>query len=209
MSYGILKSSTNTGIENELNVIFAAPLSVISNQPVFSSDTASLKQIVTSQNVQRWEIEANTVPTNDSSLFLTHSVVAGYGNYIYVRMPQVYRPTPLLTTGYAFSVSGVVPTLTSVFNITGANVNSLVSGDFINFSNHTKVYLITNVSYTNSNTTQITIFPSLVSAATSSTVKYGVLTTLTARYEPSTQLGIKYVDGILSDPGSIKLIEVI
>ena len=210
MAYGILKTSTNTGIDSELGTVFAAPLSVISNQPVFISDTASLKQIVTSQNVQRWEIEANTVPTNDSSLFLTHSVVNGYNNPVYVRMPQVYRfGATLLNVGYIFLTTGTIPALSSTLNIVGGGVNGIVSGDFINFSNHTKVYLITAVSYTNSTNTQITVFPPVSVAVTSTNIKFGMLTTMYARYDPSTTLGIKYVDGILSDPGSVKLIEAI
>ena len=70
MLYGILKDSTNTGLDSQLQCIFNAPLSVISNQPAYVQDMMSLKRVVGSQNVQRWEIEANIQPTNDSANFL-------------------------------------------------------------------------------------------------------------------------------------------
>ena len=65
--YGVLKSSVNTGADDELASVFSTPLSINSNQPEFSSDTLSLNRVVSSQGVQRWEIEAEIMPVDNTA----------------------------------------------------------------------------------------------------------------------------------------------
>jgi hypothetical protein len=89
MLYGILKTATNTGADNELHSVFSAPLTITSNQPSYIQDSMNLKRFASSQGIQRWELEANIAPSNNSSNFLVHSVLNGSNTVIYVRMPQV------------------------------------------------------------------------------------------------------------------------
>jgi hypothetical protein len=209
MAYGILSSSTNTGRDSELITRFSTPLSVISNQPAFVSDAASLRRVVSSQNVQRWEIETNLEPTNDSSKFLVHNVRNGYNNIIYIRMPQVYRPaSQRLPTTLTLTLSAGAAAGASVINIAGLGSREMVAGEFITIgTTDKKVYLVTDAG---SSGTGVGIFPPLNSAKSSgNAVNYGSKVTMQARYDPTMSLGIKYSDGILSDPGSIKLVEAV
>ena len=57
MIYGILKEGTQDVIAQ-----FAAPMSMRSNRPIFSSDTLSLKRDISERPAQRWELETNLVP---------------------------------------------------------------------------------------------------------------------------------------------------
>jgi hypothetical protein len=91
--YGILSSATNTGIDAELQYVFSTPLNIVSNQPAYVQDSINLKRKANSQNLQRWEIEANIVPSVGSPNFLVHSIVNGYDSVIYLRIPQIYGLT--------------------------------------------------------------------------------------------------------------------
>jgi hypothetical protein len=73
--YGLLRSSTNTGLRSELIAIFTAPLSIISKKPNFSSETVTLKRRSVVTDIQRWEITAGIQPFEGASELLVHSVV--------------------------------------------------------------------------------------------------------------------------------------
>ena len=208
MKYGILKSSTNTGADSELSSVFAAPLSIVSNQPAFVSDTASLRRVVSTQGVQRWEIEAALVPTNDSANYLAHSVLNGYNQVIYVRMPQVYRPARLMLNEiYSLRLTANAAVGSTTISMDGMGADQIPLGEFINIGNDPKVYVVTNSGI---NGVGVQIHPPLLSAKViNDTVKFGTKVTMRARYDLNTQLGIAFTDGILADPGSVKLIEAI
>jgi len=208
MSYGVLEENINTGLNSELSYVFAAPLSVVSNQPVFVSDTLSLKRKVNSQDVQRWEIEATISPTNDSSNFLVHSVLNGHSEVFYLRMPQVYVPeSKRISNSLTLSLNGTALIGVSTVNIAGLNGKILPKGEFITFAGDSKVYLVTRTS---SDGTGINIYPPLrQNIASGASIKYGDKVTMLARYDVDVQLGITYIDGILTDQGSVKFIEAI
>jgi hypothetical protein len=203
--YGVLKTSTNTGLDSELQYIFSAPLAVRSNQPAFISDTLSLKRKTNSQNVQRWEIEADIMPTNDSSNFLVHSVLNGHTNVFYLRIPQVFTPTKLSQT-LSLSMINTKAQGSSTIDLTGLGALDL-TGQFINFAGDSKVYLITSKGTSGIG---VGISPSLISTVTAGTLLVtGDKVTMYARYDADTQLGITYTDGVLSSQGSVKFIEAL
>lgn len=197
MKYGILASSVNTGADSEIICGFVAPLSVLSNQPAYTQDMMSLKRNASSQRVQRWEIEANIEPSVSNTNYLTHSVINGHDGVFYVRMPQVYGLT--LTTA-ARTVSGDFAAGVDTVTLSAA-VNT---GEFIQFAGDAKVYLVA------AGGTSPKISPPLLKALTNnqSLITSGAVTML-ARYDDSVRIGITYIDGVLSDPGSIKFIEAL
>lgn len=203
--YGILKSLTNTGNDSELNMVFSTPLSIVSNQPSFSVDTLNLKRITNSQNVQRWEIEANLAQTNDSATYLVSSVLNGHTEKVYVRMPQVYRLGRSKPNQVSITVLNAQNKLGNTLVVSNASPNYLLVGDFIGVQGTNKVHLITGIS---GNT--LTVYPRLLAnIAANSAISFGDAVTLFARYDNDVKLGITYTDGILSDPGSVRLIEAL
>jgi hypothetical protein len=197
MLYGILRTSTNTGIDSEIQCSFVAPLSVKSNQPAYAQDSMNLRRHASSQNIQRWEIAANLHPENGTADFLTHSVVSGHDQPIYVRMPQV---TNLVTSSGIITLTADVAAGTNVIHTS----TTLVYGEFINIGvTNPKVYLVVSAV-----AGQATVRPLIVnSEVTGAAVTVGGKVTMTALYDSDTQLGITFTDGVLSDPGSVKLIE--
>lgn len=209
--YGILKSVTNTGSDDELSGVFVAPMTVVSNKPAFASDTLSLRHLVSSHNTQRWEIESNLAPSNDGAEAAINMIENNTSNLIYVRVPQIYRKSPVVV-GYSISLSADAPAGTSLLNLTGTAslpAYMLPRGEFITFAGDPKVYMILDPGTPSGyNSINVKITPSLAaSRSIYDVVTYGNLVTMECYYDPNTILGIKYTDGILTDPGSVKLLE--
>jgi len=195
-------------IENGVvTVRFVTPMSVVSNQPVFVADTLSLKRQVLSQGVQRWEISTNLEPSNNSADFLLHSVTNGYDQVFDVQVPQVFKRSGETSTATTVRVNSLNAANSSTIS---CNVNgTLLKGEFIKFINHDKVYILLN-NVTTSSTAQLQIYPSLRSQVPANTLiatKQNVI--MKCRYDTSTALGITYIDGILSDPGTVGFIEAL
>lgn len=187
---------------------FVAPMSIKSNQPVFVSDSINLKRYTASMGVQRWEIETNVEPSNSSADYLIHSVSNGFSNIFDVEMPQVYR-------GSSYPSGSLSATADAgTYFVRVNDVTNLSKGDFISFTNYNKVYLITAISALGGNTSYpgvytLTVFPRIMSNINSGTLNYGNNTRFKARYDTDSMIGITYTDGILSDPGTIRLVEAI
>jgi hypothetical protein len=195
-------------IENGVvTVRFVTPMSVVSNQPVFVADTLSLKRQVLSQGVQRWEISTNLEPSNNSADFLLHSVTNGYDKVFDIQVPQVFRRNGNLNTATIIKAVGNFAANTSTLQV---NSDGLVSkGEFIKFTNHDKIYLVLN-NVVQSGNTALQIFPALQKPVINNTfVGFGNNVIMKARYDTSTALGITYIDGVLSDPGTVGFIEAL
>lgn len=180
---------------------FVAPLQISSNQPVFVSDAINLRRTTGSRMAQRWEISTNLEPSNDSANYLIHSVANGYNTVFSVEMPQVYRMGVInAVTGTA--LSSAAASAANIIQISGIS-DHLPLGEFIKFGNHDKVYVVLARSGSN-----YTIFPRLITNVPINTqIYFGNSVIMKARYDIDTAIGISYRDGILSDPGTIKLIE--
>lgn len=202
--FGVLIDNVNTGKDDELAVVFAAPMSIINNAPATISDVASLKRVVTSQKVQRWEIESAVVPTNDSFEYASSIFINNHNLSIYVRMPQIFRMgfydsntefnAATMTTGGAQS-KGASSVTTSG--------GSMHTGEFFRFDGHSKVYYCKA-----SSAGGISFYPELVADVTGGeNIFHGAHCTMRAKYDNSGTSGITFSDGVLLDPGTIRLIE--
>lgn len=187
---------------------FVAPMSIISNRPVFVADTLSLRRQTTSQGVQRWEIKTNVEPSNSSADLLVHSVTNSFDNIIDIQMPQVYRVGNLGTT-----TTSIITVNSSTVNkgstqvvITGNN-GIIRKGEFIQFANHDKVYMVTKDLQNNGT---LNIFPNLITnIPLGIVISYGNNVVLKARYDTDSIQGIVFTDGILSDPGTLTFVEAV
>lgn len=192
------------GIYDGVKVIarFVVPLSVISNEPVFASDTLSLDRQVSKQGAQRWEIKTNVEPlSHTAETLMINMVTRGYHGAMEVIMPQNYgviqRRTSTSTAATAVGTKG--STSLTVIN----NVGLIPRGTFIRIGAHKKVYMtVTDLTGEGA----VAIYPKLVTNVTGSLAhRDNVIGTFL--YDNSTVIGMVYSDGILMDPGSIALIE--
>jgi hypothetical protein len=181
---------------------FTAPLTIKSNQPVFVSDTLSLKRFISRRSAQRWEIDAGLEPlTTDAQDLMVNLVTKGYSETVTVIVPQNYGVVKARTAVGIPTVSGVagqsqVVISTGLFNL-------LPKGTFVKFSNHSKVYM-TTANLTGNGV--LTIFPPLVSNVAGS-MTYGDNVQMECLYDTDVVTGMVYSDGILMDTGQIRLLE--
>lgn len=199
MLAGILASSTNTGVDDEIQVFFSAPVSLKSNIQILTGDAITLRRIRVISDNQRWEITANSIQTNGSADALIASVEKSTEAQIYIRMPQVYNITPVGADTTAAAAAARANTVNFAVKVP--------KGNFVRFGNHSKVYLVTADSPTGAASK---IFPPLKAALTASVAVYtDNRVTLTAMYDKDHVGGITFTDGVLADPGSSTYIEKI
>jgi hypothetical protein len=181
---------------------FAAPMTVRSNQPVFVSDTLSLKRFISRRSAQRWEIEAGLEPlTSSAGDLFVNLVTKGYSETVTVIMPQNYgivqkrtlSSTPVTATGSAGATSVTV----------AANTGFMPKGTFVKFSSHSKIYMTTSDRTTNG---AVSIYPAL-SASVSGTMFCGDDVQLSCLYDTDVVSGMVYSDGIQMDVGTVRLVE--
>ena len=184
---------------------FTVPLTIRSNQPVFVSDTLSLKRFISRRSAQRWEIDAGLEPLmNDAQDLMVNLVTKGYSEAVTIIVPQNYGVVKARTAIGTATASGTIGSgQVSVSGLSGL----IPKGTFIKFSSHSKVYMTTtNVSFTNGISSTISIFPTLVAAATG-TMTHRDDVQMQCLYDTNVVSGMVYSDGILMDTGQIRLLE--
>lgn len=207
--YGILKSSTNTGSDADLIATFTAPLSIESMKPNLMNETVTLKRKIAYTDIQRWEINAGLIPTRDAAELMVHSVVNGYSEGFYIRMPQIYRKAQSIPDNVTFQVaSDVEAGIASIQLICSSGSKILPVGEFIRFQGHSKVYMVSSSTSLSNGINQIEVFPKLVKAIDANEpVSFGSKVTMAAMYGDDAKIGITYVDGIMAQMDQITIIE--
>ncbi len=181
---------------------FAAPLSVLSEQPIFATDTASLTRRVSRRAVQRWRIRANIIPlSTDANDLFVDLVVKDKHSDVDVVVPQNFGVISRRTANGALVATGSI----GASQVTLSGVNGLIpKGTFIKFNNHSKIYITTgNISVNG----VVGIFPELRAAVSATTVLYRDDVIMKCLYDFDTAIGMSYTDGILMDPGTISFVE--
>jgi len=189
-----------------------APFSIISNKPVFASDTVSLKHIRSAQTSQRWEISFNTVNSGTAADALLNLLtdMDQASTMIIPQLPEVDSSstatgtaTVLINSSTGNSVLELDTSLASGF---------LPKGSFISFESHSKVYLLQNdLDFDNELDTVIaSIYPNLtVETSSGSVVNYGANCSLHYYRDINSTQGITFSDGVLANQGTVTLIEAL
>jgi hypothetical protein len=188
-----------------------APLTIASNEPVFSSDTISLRQQRASQGAQRWELSFQ-IQTRDIEEDYFVAMITGINDAKSMIMPQLLAVDNKVTVTSQGTSAAAAENAFSV-SINFNQIGFLPKGSFISFSNHSKLYMVTNNIQTTSSNVSVPIYPSLRAGVTSGTTVFHPGSTI----KPSLQYyrdletlqGITYEDGVLVNPGTIKLLEAL
>jgi hypothetical protein len=197
------------GIYEDGKVIaqFVAPLSVVSNVPVFVSDTLSLKRFVSKRPAQRWEIESGVEPfSNNAQNLMVNLITKGSSEAVNVIMPQNYGSAfNRVATGIG-TVRGTAAAGSTQITLTvsGFSRINIPKGTFIKFQNQSKIYMTVN-DMTGSGT--LNIFPELRTAITSVDMAWQDDVLGTFYYDTDVVKGMQYIDGILMSIENVKLVE--
>jgi len=192
--YGIYENGT-------LIARFAAPMIVRPNQPIFGSDTLSLKRTSRRRTAHRWEVETNLEPlTMGANDLFVNMVTRGYTETVTITVPQNYGvilKRTSVSTPTAVGDQGATSVTVS------GNTGLIPKGTFVRFATHSKVY-ITTADLTGNG--DVGVYPALREDVTG-TFNHRDDVLMPCFYDLDTIIGMAYVDGILMDNGKVKLIE--
>lgn len=207
------------GIYDGTKVIasFVVPTTLRSNQPVFVSDTLSLKRAVQRRSAQRWEIESRLSPLNSTANDLMVSFITkGFDQIHDIITPQNYAASNSRTANGSMISGTHMAAGTTIVTIAAMPENSgtvIPKGTFIGFgtSDHTKVYMTTTDCVVSSNNvSSFSVFPQLRKEVAIGTLMYyrdDVI--MKVRYDTDVVRGMVYENGILMDNGVVKLVEAV
>jgi hypothetical protein len=192
-----------------------APFRLSSNEPVFSADSVNLQVRRVRQGSQRWEMEFNVMMTDATNTFA--DMITTFHDAVTLEMPQLNIRGEVISSGTSTSAittfSGVELAGDDTIAISGLVSGTTINkGRFIKFSSHDKIYMVTE-TVTGDGSDFLKIYPSLRQTITSGDqVLYRDdvdAITFTAYRDISNVQGITYTDGVLSDLGTIQLIEAL
>ena len=183
-----------------------APLTIRSNEPIYEVDTVSLSKQRASQGAQRWEVSFKTVTSADTEADMLVGTITNLTASTTITMPQIPSVVAGNTAGISLVISSVASAGASTVTI--VNDGIIKKGSFIKFSNHDKIYMVTeDVS---SGTVNVPIYPSLRSAvAITDTFQTGSYAVLSYYRNIDNLTGLTFSDGLISNAGSISLTEAI
>jgi hypothetical protein len=190
--------------------VIVTPFSIATNQPIFSADTVSLKHIRSQQSAQRWELQFNVL-TNDNVAATLLGVIDEMGSTGLMVMPQLPEVDKATTAAGTISIPTQVEVENSSVGLdTSAATGTMPAGSFIKFDNHSKVYILKTDLDLSGATATAQVYPKVVQAIPIGVaMSFGQGCELTYYRDINGMNGIRFLDGVLADPGSINLIEAL
>lgn len=205
--YGILNNN------GDLIARFAAPMTLRSNQPVFVSDSLSLKRTASRRPTQRWELSTSLEPLSHSANELMVALVeAGHTNPVKVRFPQNYGVH--VKGAKVFTATYTPPTGLGEFLELGGRAKitlrgEMPAGSFFQLAGQNKVYMLMEDLVAHTTTTfSAKVFPpirGLGSAPADLVTGEDLIVEMILDTENVT--GMVYTDGILMDNGNLTFVE--
>lgn len=189
-----------------------APLTILSNEPIYEVDTVSLRKQRASQGVQRWELSFSTIGTAETQVdIFLGSIVDNQAvqTMVMPQLPQVDAKTTLSQpTVNMFGTTVVGATTTLLVGTSAAGF--IPKGTFFKFSNHDKIYVTTTDVQMGSTNQFMDFYPELrVQNTNTNTVRFGSAAILSYYRDIDNQTGITFSDGVLSNAGTISVIEAL
>jgi len=183
-----------------------APFTITSNEPIYDVDTVSLSKQRASQGVQRWELSFNTLTQPDNEADMLVGIVSNIATATTMTMPQLPSVSANNTAGVNLGVLANATAGASSVDVTSNG--DIVKGSFIKFSNHSKVYMVTET--VGAGPVTINIFPKLRESLTTAHSMYtGDSVSFTYYRDIRSVRGITFIDGVLSNAGTIELVEAV
>lgn len=187
------------------------PFSVVSNERAYTTETINLKTKKLKLPAQRWELTFNVIAnSSEADLIISHT--QDFNNVDTMIMPQLIEVQQRKTvSGVGIFTNGAHSAGATTVSFSCPNDGVIPKGTFIQITNGTKIYMVTSdATFTDNNPVDVNIYPALVKDTPSGTNTWHGHNAMFRFYrDTSMQSGITYQNGILINPGKIKLIEKI
>jgi hypothetical protein len=189
-----------------------APLTILSNEPMFDVDTVSLKKQRASQNAQRWEISFNTIGESATQADMFLSSIKNLEQAKTMVIPQLPEVDNTITVSTSTpAIAGTSFTDDTSVSLQPSVASGIIpKGTFFKFSNQDKIYVTTNEVNLGSASPTVGFYPRLKLAVTSlNTLMLRDHAVLSYYTSIDNQSGITFSDGVLSNAGTITVIEAL
>lgn len=190
-----------------------APFVITSNEPHFDVTTLSLKTQRVSQGHQRWELSFDVqAEMNDPDRLLVDMLTEDQSLPDTMVMPQFKNVVETTTASGSVTVNSTTAVGATTVSLNSSAASGILKkGSFVKFSNHSKVYIVTEDSNFLISTASLSLYPSLKASVPSSTTSllYGDSCSFSYYRDIATMTNIQFTDGILSNPGRINLFEAV
>ena len=195
------------------------PVTITSDRFYYESTSLSLKRQITSTEGQRWILDFNVKQNphaDEQSMFLEHvSEPFRVHSMVMPQLPSVDRKAVLSKArtrsgNYSAGTDTIPITRGFPAGETNGTANQVYpKGMFIRFANHPKVYVVTEtIAWGSANDTVMNIFPKLVHPVPVGTeIHLGNACEITYILDSSVIKGLTFTDGIISSPGTVRIIE--
>lgn len=179
---------------------YATPVTVNSNQPHFTTDTLNLSRTSAVSTAQRWEMQVQLGPDSTGRLqadLQAHRTVNGFHTAFDI---PIYQHHGLVASAaQPITVQATANLNSDTVMVLSQNTFTIPAGYYIRFSNHSKVYLVTQTLEGVANVAQtLNIFPRLRSALTTSDTVDITDINLRAKYDVVDLIGYTYTRGIVT-----------
>jgi len=191
--------------------VIVTPFSIVTNQPIFSADTVSLKHIRSQQIAQRWELQFNVI-TNDNVATTLLGVLDEMNLKGQMQMPQLPEVDAASTGSGTAAVTGTAIPVSSSSVLLDSTAASgvLPAGSFVKFSNHDKVYILKSNLDMDGVSASAEVYPKTVlELSIGTTLQFGQDCLFKYYRDINGMNGIRFLDGVLADPGTVNLIEAL
>jgi hypothetical protein len=188
------------------------PFTVVSNEPMFDMTTVSLKTQRASQGHQRWELSFNTINPKENQVDSFLSSFKDLEDSNTMVMPQMTEVDKKVTVDATSRPIGANAAKGASSISIDANNNGLVpKGSFVKFNNDTKIYILTSdLNLSGTGNASVNIYPNLLKdLTTSNQIKFTTEAEITYLRSIDNQTGITFNDGVLSNIGTITLVEAL
>ena len=183
-----------------------APLNIRSNEPVYEMTSVSLKTQRATQGAQRFELSFSVAGSAATEGELMASAITSLTSTDTMVMPQLPSVAATNTSNTTLDINATAAVGDA--SVTVQNNGVLSKGSFIKFSNHDKIYMVT--AAVSGGSVAVSIYPTLRTALTTADyMKTGSSALLTYYRDLDNVQGINFIDGILSNQGSVSLIEAV
>jgi hypothetical protein len=191
--------------EDKLLAKFVVPLKFIDDTSIFTSDTITLGLNTKRRPYQRWRLETKLEPFSFNVQEITnHLMTYRYTKPFYIAIPQNIGNTYDVPSGEILCNAGAIDAVE--VQRTAANTNkTLKKGTLFTFSNHDKVYMLTEDLKTDE--FKIQFYPGLLEAIPDNTELNYLNVKMKCFYSEANTFGTEYIDGILSQHTVLALVE--
>ena len=199
------------------NSAIVAPFSIYSNEPHFDMTTISLRTVRYSQGHQRWEMNFRLQGEASTEVDLLLGAIENLDSTETMIMPQLPSVLARDTTSYPTLDDTIFISVaanagdTFVFADVSFSDGLLPRGTFFKFDNHDKIYITTaDTNLSSGADVALNFYPKLrVDVSNVNRIKTGDEALFTHYRAINNQPGITFTDGVLTDIGSITLVEAV